>query len=69
MLVTLEVDKEQLEELKKLINKLDISLDIVPTLSEEQEDQALYVAMQEGLESGIATEEETKEFVSFVGRT
>ncbi len=58
MLVTIEVNKEQLEEVKKLSQKLNIKLDIVPTLSEEEEDEALYFAMQEGLESGIADEKE-----------
>ena len=61
MLITLDINKEQLKAFKELANLLKIKIDVEPGLTEEQENEALYAAMQEG-DQTLVTEKEQKDF-------
>ena len=66
MLITLDIKKEQLKAFKELANLLKIKMDVVKHgLTEEQENKALYNAMQEGDQTLIA-EEEQKDFENWL---
>jgi|AntAceMinimDraft_10_1070366.scaffolds.fasta_scaffold329903_1 hypothetical protein len=66
MLIKLDIKKEQLKAFKELANLLKIKMDVVkPGLSEKQENEALYNAMQEGNQTLIA-EEQQKDFENWL---
>ncbi|MCF8371991.1 MAG: hypothetical protein K9H64_10235 [Bacteroidales bacterium] len=61
MLVTLDIQKHQLRAIQELASLLEIKIHIEPELSEEQENHALYMAMQDGDQS-ILNEKELQDF-------
>ncbi|WP_426291741.1 hypothetical protein ACN9ML_16430 [Dyadobacter endophyticus] len=65
LLLDVLVTTVQKDALLSVIKALDIDV-TERVLSEEDEDTALMAAMEEGLESGIATEQEKKDFESFL---
>ncbi|MCK4663048.1 MAG: hypothetical protein KAT68_09300 [Bacteroidales bacterium] len=66
MLITLDIKKEQLKAFKELANLLKIKMDVIKlSLTEEQENKALYNAMQEG-DKTLITEEEQKDFENWL---
>lgn len=65
LLLDVLVTRVQKDALLSVIKALDIDV-TERVLSEEDEDTALMAAMEEGLKSGIATEQEKKDFESFL---
>ena len=65
LLLDILVTTVQKDALLSVIKALDIDV-TERVLSEEEEDIALMAAIEEGLKSGIATEQEKKDFESFL---
>ncbi|HWV30397.1 MAG TPA: hypothetical protein VN038_12110 [Dyadobacter sp.] len=65
LLLDVLVTTVQKDALLSVIKALDIDV-TERVLSKEEEDIALMVAMEEGLKSGIATEQEKNDFESFL---
>ncbi len=65
MLVTLDIEKHQLRAIQELAKLLEVNLYVEPELNEEQENKALYKAMQDGDQS-ILNEREQKDFKSWL---
>lgn len=65
LLLDVLVTTVQKDALLSVIKALDIDV-TERVLSEEEEDIALMAAMEEGLKSGIVTEQDKKEFESFL---
>jgi hypothetical protein len=65
LLLDVLVTTVQKDALLSVIRALDIDV-TERVLSEEDEEVALMVAMNEGLKSGIASEQEKKDFESFL---
>lgn len=65
LLLDVLVTTVQKDALLSVIKALDIDI-TERVLSEEEEDIALMAAMEEGLKSGIVTEQDKKEFESFL---
>ena len=65
LLLDVLVTAVQRDALLSVIKALDIDV-TERVLSEEEEDVALMAAMEEGVESGIATEQEKNDFESFL---
>ena len=61
MIITLDIKNEHLKAFKELANLLKIKMDVEFGLTEVQENEALYNAMQEG-DQTLITEEEQKDF-------
>jgi hypothetical protein len=61
MIITLDIKNEHLKTFKELANLLKIKMDVEFGLTEVQENEALYNAMQEG-DQTLITEEEQKDF-------
>jgi len=65
LLLDVLVTTVQKDALLSVIKALDIDV-TERVLTEEEEDVALMAAMEEGLKSGIATEQEKKDFETFL---
>ncbi|WP_342083097.1 hypothetical protein [Dyadobacter sp. OTU695] len=65
LLLDVLVTTVQKDALLSVLKALDIDV-TERVLSEEEEDVALMAAMEEGLKSGIATEQEKNDFESFL---
>ena len=66
MLITLDIKKEQLKAFKELANLLKIKMDVIKlSLTEAQENEALYNAMQDG-DQTLVTNEEQKDFENWL---
>jgi hypothetical protein len=65
LLLDVLVTTVQKDALLSIIKALDIDI-TERVLSEEEEDIALMAAIEEGLKSGIATEQEKKDFELFL---
>ncbi len=61
MIITLDIKNEHLKIFKELASLLKIKMDVEFGLTEVQENEALYNAMQEG-DQTLITEDEQKDF-------